>query len=342
MTSSQFRYTSQFQHNARSWKVASLVLGLCGISLVGACKKDKSSTLERLSAKKMTFSTCPPKGSTAQKIDLNRDKVADAKHGLQGGKRVCSAYDLDFDGRADVVRFYESDGKTPKREEHDFDFDGRIDQVSLYRGGTLQRKDLDTNFDGRMDARIWCSRGKVTKAMRDRANDGYADTWEVYKGGQVARIRYDVNGDGVPELAEVFDKGLLRELRYDDDGDGKYERKTKIPARDAGEKEEPVACEVPRSEQNNNQGRSYDTGGGNENKGLSPDLNTGPAPGSEGESGSKEDSSSEGESASEGNTDGSEGTDSGSPTDSGGTEANSDSNKGTEATDTEAAEDENK
>lgn len=260
--------------NKAGWRPLVIVVALGALAACGGTASEENA-LDQLSSERLAFSTCPKKGQNAQRVDLNRDKKADVTHGQKDGKRFCSAYDLDFDGRADVIRFYGGDGRTPVREEHDFDFDGIIDQVSFYKGGRLQRKDLDTNFDGRVDARVWCQRGKVTKAVRDRQNDGYADTWELYKAGQVAQIRYDINGDGSPELAEMFSGGILQELRYDDDGDGKFDRRTKIPLRDAGAKEQPLACEVPlnfRSKSKN----SRPTPSEKPPEG-SPDLSNGPA-----------------------------------------------------------------
>lgn len=167
-------------------------------------------------------------GARAQTVDVNNDGQGDIRHVFDGAVRTCSQYDMNYDGRVDVVRFYLPDGETPDHEQHDFDFDGRIDQLSYYEQGRLVRKELDTNFDNVIDTWMWCAGGRVVRAERDRRNRGQTDTWEQYEAGVLTRVSYDNNNDGEPEKWEVFVGGRLTEIAYDSDGDGEPDRREEV------------------------------------------------------------------------------------------------------------------
>ena len=211
-----------------------LALGGCG---------DDSTLPEGSRGDDTVRRACAESGPMAQAVDVNNDGTADIRHVFEGQRRVCSEYDMNFDGRVDVSRFYESDGQTPEHELHDFDFDGRLDQISFFQAGQVVRKELDTNFDNVIDSWLWCASGLVTRAERARRNNGEPDTWEEYENGYLVQARYDDDNDGSPEKWEVFTAGRLSEIRYDTTGDGEPDRAEEIPNSDAGPPDEPVSCD---------------------------------------------------------------------------------------------------
>lgn len=153
--------------------------------------------------------SCLGQGLEERAVDVDGNGVVDLTNVFRESTRVCSAFDLNFDGDVDLVRFYEADGETPRLEMHDFDFDARIDQVALFEGGHRVRSELDTNFDDRPDLFLWCQDGTAVRVHRERLNRGRVDTWEDYERGYLREARYDEDGNGEPERFEFYRDGLL-------------------------------------------------------------------------------------------------------------------------------------
>lgn len=220
-----------------------------------SCRRNQGkSTHSASSAFDPTPRSCPPEDVEQvqlRAIDVDRGAgraEADVSHASIGGKRVCSVYDLNFDGKSDIKLFYGKDGKELLREEDDFDLDGRIDQVLSYGGGQLVRKDLDTNFDGEMDLTLWCNAGAVTRAVRDRWRDGRADTWEEYKDGLVLRSKHDSNNDGKADRWQSYEAGRLTSVDVDTDGDGQVDYRQRIDKQDRQPPMPPIRCEPSASD----------------------------------------------------------------------------------------------
>ncbi|MFW6051893.1 MAG: hypothetical protein ACODAU_12005 [Myxococcota bacterium] len=226
--------------------IRGLLIGLVALGVAG-CKDDKALGTEVPEGSRGDGSAreqCVASGGEVQSTDVNNDGAPDIHHVVVDGRRKCTEIDLNYDGRTDIVRFYDGDGETPVREEHDFDFDGKLDQIAFFEAGDLVRKELDTNFDSRIDTWLWCEGGRVKRAERDRRNTGEADTWEVYEKGVLTQAAYDENNDGQPEKWEMFDAGRLAEIRYDTDYDGEADRKEQVSSDEAGPAVEPLTCEV--------------------------------------------------------------------------------------------------
>jgi antitoxin component YwqK of YwqJK toxin-antitoxin module len=139
-----------------------------------------------------------------REYDLNRDKKADVwkyfvvtqdGSGKTSERLVRKEFDVNFDGRVDVIRFYDQSQMLSK-ESFDLDFDGRIDQINFYEVGQLVRKEKDLNFDQKTDLWIFHEQGKVVRKERDSNNDGKIDYWEYWENDQVDRIGEDLDGDG--------------------------------------------------------------------------------------------------------------------------------------------------
>lgn len=232
--------------------LAVVAVGIAALAMVAGCNKDEEGIAggEDLESGRATSGgemqerePCRGSATETAALDVDGDGSPDIYHVTKDGRRHCSQYDMNFDGNVDVVRFYEDDGETTRREEHDFDFDGRLDQISFYEGGVLARKELDTNFDRRVDTWMWCEGGLVARAERDRHNTGAPDTWEVYEGGRLAQARYDDNNDGRPEKIEVFEDGRLAYIVYDSDQDGEEDEREEIRRADAGQPDPPISCD---------------------------------------------------------------------------------------------------
>jgi len=113
---------------------------------------------------------------------------------------VCRESDLNSDGKKDVVRYYNDEGR-PMREEEDRDFDGTMDQVTYYQDGLVVRKEVDSDHNGIVDLKIFYDAGKATRAEADLAGRSTAaewkpNRWEYFEDNRMVRMGTDLDGDG--------------------------------------------------------------------------------------------------------------------------------------------------
>lgn len=154
-------------------------------------------------------------GRTMSEYDTNSDGIPDVRKVYQvTGEGVdarptliCREVDLDHDGTKDLFRFYNAEGRTV-REEEDRDFDGRIDVISYFDRGEVVRREMDTNRDGQVDMRVFYRERRPYRAERELNNnnspDFRADYWEYYDArGTIVRMGWDYNGD---ERADQWDR----------------------------------------------------------------------------------------------------------------------------------------
>jgi hypothetical protein len=113
---------------------------------------------------------------------------------------ICRETDVNGDGKKDVIRYYDDDGRS-LREEADRNFDGHMDQVQVFQNGNVVREEFDTNYDGKIDTKIFYDAGKPLRAERDlkgRSTETQwrPDRWEYYEDGRMVRMGTDLDGDG--------------------------------------------------------------------------------------------------------------------------------------------------
>jgi hypothetical protein len=220
------------------------LLGAIVLAACGARQDEAASTTPRPGSL-AEREPCVTEGADLRAGDLDADGRPELSHVFRDGARYCTELDMNLDGRADVVRFYDADGSAPRREEHDFDFDGRVDMVRFYEAGVLVRQELDTDFDNYIDTWLWCQHGRVVRSERDRFRRGHVDLWEEFSNGVLLVARYDDDRDGIPEKLELFEGGRLVAIGVDADGDGEPESREPVSAEFAGPAEEPLFCDLP-------------------------------------------------------------------------------------------------
>ncbi|WP_338866042.1 hypothetical protein [Myxococcus stipitatus] len=146
----------------------------------------------------------PTKGEHVTPQDVNGDGKPDvwtytvADRGPDGEERlrkVRQELDLNWDGRADLARYFDETGAL-MREVMDLDFDGKVDATYLYEKGANTRRERDFDGDGRADSVSYYERGALVRKESDTNSDGRVDYWEYWEGGQVDRIGEDLDGDG--------------------------------------------------------------------------------------------------------------------------------------------------
>jgi hypothetical protein len=189
------------------------------VVLTGACASDGGSTNHRSTFGGVDRNTglrvpeddggrCPTKeGLVEESMDTSGDNVADVRKvfRVEGEGRnahkilVCRSLDLNHDGRKDIYRFYNDEGR-PLRELTDSNFDGTIDSTAFFEDGRLAREEIDRNQDGTQDETRHFIRGKLLRVERDDNYDSKTDVWEHWEDGRLLRIGYDVNADEVADF----------------------------------------------------------------------------------------------------------------------------------------------
>jgi len=132
--------------------------------------------------------------------DLTHDGKPDVwKYSRKGpdGKEIVvrKEKDLNGDGKIDSWEFYGPDGSLAKLV-YDMDFDGKPDVVLFFEKDQLVRKEYAFGFDGKPRSWNYYEKGKLARKERDTNGDGKVDYWEYWVNGEIDRIGYDEDGDG--------------------------------------------------------------------------------------------------------------------------------------------------
>lgn len=154
----------------------------------------------------------PVEGLVIQEVDLDADGTPEIwtyYRELDGAARlqVRKKYDLNHDGRVDVVSHFDDRGALTL-EEMDGDFDGLVDITDHYKDGARVLSEVDTNFDGRPDVFHYFTLGqdnkpRIDRKERDTDGDGKIDVWERYDSdGNVVRTGKDTDGDGKMDVRD--------------------------------------------------------------------------------------------------------------------------------------------
>ncbi|MFO0556059.1 MAG: hypothetical protein U0271_47210 [Polyangiaceae bacterium] len=138
---------------------------------------------------------------SGDQVDVNGDKNPDIETVTSGGRKVCRAIDLNFDGVKDAFIYYDENGNE-RRRESDYDRDGRPDVVVTFVNGQKKSAELETNFDGKIDTWETYENGRLAKAERDSDGDGLIDEWWSFDRPDqpdCATVYTDRNADGQPD-----------------------------------------------------------------------------------------------------------------------------------------------
>lgn len=150
---------------------------------------------------------CPIDGSGAEKMNLGGDARPDVIIVKSGGREVCRALDMNFDGVWDTWVYRDATGAVVRRES-DYDRDGRVDEISIYRGGVLAEKQRATTLVGRLDTWHFYNGGMLARTERDSDGDTMIDQWWEYPKPDkpdCPLIHSDIDGDGHPDPGADID-----------------------------------------------------------------------------------------------------------------------------------------
>jgi hypothetical protein len=112
-----------------------------------------------------------------------------------GGPLLRAERDLNGDNRIDVWTWYNSDG-TKQKESFDLDFDGKVDLIVYYEKNLVVKKEYYSSGREKADVYKYYDKGRLVRVERDRKGNGKIDSWEYWDGDQIDRIGEDNDGDG--------------------------------------------------------------------------------------------------------------------------------------------------
>ncbi len=152
----------------------------------------------------VTHEACAINSSGTEKIDANGDGKPDIFIVREGGREVCRAVDLNFDGVIDTYSYFDSAGQL-RRRENDYDKDGQIDEISTFKGGQITEKDQSTALAKKLDTWDFYQAGMLMRTERDSNGDGIIDQWWEYPKPGCPLIHADMNNDGRPDPGATID-----------------------------------------------------------------------------------------------------------------------------------------
>lgn len=142
--------------------------------------------------------------SDGEKLDANGDSKPDVWLIKKGGREVCRAVDLNFDGKVDAWSYFDESGRV-RRRERDYDRDGLVEEISIYSAGSLKEQQRSTALADRLDTWQFFEAGQLKRAERDSDADGVIDQWWEFTQDKCPMIHSDVDGDGRPDPGATID-----------------------------------------------------------------------------------------------------------------------------------------
>jgi hypothetical protein len=147
---------------------------------------------------------CEIDSSGAEKLDANSDGKPDVSIVRDGGRELCRAVDLNFDGQIDSWTYFEPSGQV-RRRERDYDRDGRVEEISIYKAGVLVEQQRATTLTHKLDTWHYFKAGELARTERDSDGDEMVDQWWEYQSKKCPLIHSDVDGDGRPDPGATVD-----------------------------------------------------------------------------------------------------------------------------------------
>lgn len=192
-----------FSSVSGGFAVQIVLLGLfqCGCS---SSSKAANSAAAAQRDTRMVHEECATDSKSAELLDANGDGKADVVTVRDGGRDLCRAVDLNFDGTMDSFIYFAPDGKV-RRRENDYDRDGRVDEIAVFTGGVLTQKLRATMLANRVDTWEFYQGGKLARSERDSDGDSVVDQWWEYPTAGCPLIHADVNSDGRPDPGASVD-----------------------------------------------------------------------------------------------------------------------------------------
>lgn len=186
-----------------TWARVLAVLALC--VQLGGCRGREPETAEGDATVHETEIVLEPcDGEVADRYDVDEDGKPEVVLYKQGARPTCRRLDFDDDGRPDRTTFFDKQGRV-RRIESDFDRDQRIDEITIFEAGAIKEKWRATVLRGQLDTWEYYEGGVRVRSERDADGDGVVDQWWDYQRSDCPLIHSDVNGDGLADPGSTID-----------------------------------------------------------------------------------------------------------------------------------------
>lgn len=173
----------------------------CACSEAASVGTESASSGADLRPVELSHEKCDLDSKSAVRTDVNNDGRSEITRVMSGGKEICRAVDLNFDGKIDSYLYYDAQG-TLRRRESDFDRDGIIDEIATFEAGVVVRKDRETNLDTKLDTWDFYTADRLTRRERDTNSDGRVDQWWSWPSPDkpdCPLVETDTDSDGRPD-----------------------------------------------------------------------------------------------------------------------------------------------
>ena len=222
---------------AVAFSLAAPVYLLWGCGGSEAAKPDTSTpAAEAPTAPPLVHKKCDDSMGRDEPVDINNDGKPDIHRIVDksSGQEVCRIADLNHDGRAEIISYYDAQGQLTRREAS-YETGDAVSAIEYYEGGKLVRREKDTTGQRKVDTTDTFdpATGKLTKRERDTNGDGKVDQWWVWDGDKLT-IDQDKNFDGKPDPDATLVSGPNGTLIPLSMLDGSVEAATPTSAGEAG------------------------------------------------------------------------------------------------------------
>lgn len=178
----------------------SYVLWGCGGS-DAATPTDKTPANEVATAPPLKHEPCEDSQGRVETVDINNDGKPDIRRIVDkgSGRELCRIADLNHDGKAEIISYYDAQGDL-RRREASYETGDAVSAIEYFQGGKLVRRELDTTGQRKVDTTDTFdpATGKRVKRERDTNGDGKVDQWWTWDGDKLS-IDQDKNFDGQPD-----------------------------------------------------------------------------------------------------------------------------------------------
>ena len=195
--------TSRTRDTNTAWAWLVLAMFQLGCNGAGGAGANSPNSATRRDTQ-VVHEKCDVASETVEKIDANGDSKPDITVVREGGREVCRAVDLNFDGVIDAYTYFDASGQL-RRRENDYDKDGQIDEIATFKGGQIAEKNQSTALAQHLDTWDFYQAGALVRTERDSNGDGMIDQWWEYPKPGCPLIHADMNNDGRPDPGATID-----------------------------------------------------------------------------------------------------------------------------------------
>jgi len=141
---------------------------------------------------------------TTAGIDHNADGILDEKWFYKNNRITKTESDRNFNGKVDLVHFYDRRGIISKTESDD-NFDGIFETTYKYENGHVVLQESDLNNDGKIDYISTFEYGILKESIIFGKNINSPQKHQIFELHKLISAEFDADGDGIFEKSYEYD-----------------------------------------------------------------------------------------------------------------------------------------